>query len=103
MPATANFIISKFSLKIPLDKDITDEKVNIYLGCIYLKYLKERFNNNDLYVIAAYNGGEGSVNRWLKTKNSDPDEFVENIPYDETNNYVKKIFKTYHLYRKIYK
>lgn len=103
MPSTANFIISKYSMNIPLDKDITDVKINMHLGCIYLKYLKERFNNNDLYVIAAYNGGEGSVNRWLKTKDSDADEFVENIPYDETHNYVKKIFRTYHLYKKIYK
>lgn len=102
MPSTANFIISKFYIDAPMEKDITDEKVNILLGCTYLKYLKERFNDNDLYVIAAYNGGEGSVNRWLKTKNSDADEFVENIPYDETHNYVKKIFRTYHLYKKIY-
>lgn len=103
MPSTANFIMSKYSVNIPLEKDITDVETNIKLGCIYLKYLEERFNNNDLFVIAAYNGGEGSVNRWLKMKNSDADEFVENIPYDETHNYIKKIFKTYHLYKKIYK
>lgn len=102
MPSTANFIISKFSVNIPYDKKITDPNVNIFLGCIYLKYLKERFDGNDLYVIAAYNGGEGSVNRWLKTHRTDNDEFVENIPYDETHNYVKKIFRSYHLYKKIY-
>ena len=57
-----------------------------------------------MYVIAAYNGGEGSVNRWIKkNKTSDEDEFIENIPFDETRNYVKKVFRTYHMYKKIYK
>ena len=102
MPSTANFIISKFAVNVPMEKDITEPNINILLGCVYLKYLKERFDENDLYAIAAYNGGEGSVNRWLKGKNTDKDEFVENIPYDETHNYVKKIFRTYHLYKKIY-
>ena len=103
MPATANFIITKYNLKLPVNKDITNPDINMYLGCIYIKYLLERFNGNYLYVIAAYNGGEGSVNRWLKQNNTDTDEFIENIPFDETHNYVKKIFRTYHLYKKIYK
>lgn len=102
MPGTANYIIAKYSLDIPLDKDITDININILLGCTYLKYLEERFTGNDLLVAAAYNGGEGSVNKWLKNNNRDADEFIENIPFDETYNYVKKIFRTYHLYKKIY-
>ena len=103
MPETANYMISKLAVNIPSDTNLEDPKLNLYLGCNYLKYLRERFNN-DLYVIAAYNGGEGSVNKWIKTLNTeDLDEFIENIPYDETRNYVKKVFRSYHLYKKIYK
>lgn len=103
MPGTANFIVSKYNIKLPTAQDLTNPRVNLYLGCTYLKYLNERFNN-PIHVVAAYNGGEGSVNKWIKTnKNQDNDEFIENITFEETRNYVKKIFRTYHLYQKIYK
>lgn len=102
MPGTANYIVSKFSINIPTSQDLVNPRVNMYLGCYYLKYLKERFNN-DLYVVAAYNGGEGSVNKWSKAfSNSDNDEFIERIPFEETRNYVKKVFRSYHLYKKVY-
>lgn len=102
MPSTANYIISKLSIDNPILANLENPRTNIYLGCNYLKYLKERFND-DLLVTAAYNGGEGSVNKWIKTYGtSDYDEFIENIPYEETKQYVKKVFRTYHLYKKIY-
>ena len=103
MPETANYITSKLSIGIPVLANLDNPRTNIYLGCNYLKYLKDRFND-DLLVTAAYNGGEGSVSKWIRTYNTnDYDEFIENIPYEETRNYVKKVFKSYHLYKKIYK
>lgn len=103
MPLTANYMSSKLNEEVDKLADLEDERTNIYLGCNYLKYLKERFNNNDLMVVAAYNGGEGSVNKWMKNnKYNDMDEFIEEIPYKETKNYVKKVFRTYHMYKKIY-
>ncbi len=102
MPATANYMISKLNMDIPSSSDLTEPRLNLYLGCHYLQYLSEKFDN-DLYVIAAYNGGEGSVTKWTKTfRTNDNDEFIENIPFDETRNYVKKVFRSYHLYGKIY-
>ncbi len=103
MPNTANYMTSKLEVDIPILADLNNPRTNIYLGCNYLKYLKDRFND-DLFVTAAYNGGEGSVNKWVRLYNTkDYDEFIENIPFDETRNYVKKVFKSYHLYKKIYK
>ncbi len=103
MPSTANYILSKLSVNTYNSINLEDERFNLYVGCNYLKYLKERFNN-DLYVVAAYNGGEGAVNKWIKAnKTSDDDEFIENIPFPETQNYVKKVFRAYHMYKKIYK
>ncbi len=102
MPGTANYMVSKLSLNSNDLTDLDDPRMNLYLGCNYIKYLKDRFNN-DLYVIAAYNGGEGSVNKWIKTYNtSDYDEFIEDIPFDETKHYVKKVFRSYHMYKNIY-
>lgn len=103
MPNTANYMISKLSLDFPALATLDNPRTNIYLGCNYLRYLKDRFDNNDLFVTAAYNGGEGSVSKWIKQYGTeDYDEFIENIPFDETRHYVKKVFRSYHLYKKIY-
>jgi soluble lytic murein transglycosylase len=102
MPQTANYIISKYPQNINSFANLDNPRVNLFIGCNYLKYLKDKFNN-DVLVIAAYNGGEGSVTKWIKTYNTnDYDEFIEQIPFEETQNYIKKIFRTYHMYQKIY-
>ena len=103
MPATANYVVSKLNMEIPALADIANPKTNLFIGCNYLKYLEDRFHD-DLLVTAAYNGGEGSVNKWLRAYGyDDKDEFVENVQFEETRNYIKKVFRTYHMYRKIYK
>ena len=103
MPETANYMISKLSVNVNDLTDLENPRMNMYLGCNYLKYLKDRFND-DLMVIAAYNGGEGSVNKWSRIYNtSDYDEFIEDIPFEETRHYIKKVFRSYHLYKIIYK
>ena len=102
MPQTANYMISMLTNDINSLQNLENPRINMYIGCNYLKYLKEQFNN-DLMVIAAYNGGEGSVRRWIKKYDTDDyDEFIEDIPYKETQNYVKKVFRSYHMYKKIY-
>ena len=102
MPDTANYIAAKLYIPLYSLSNLTDVKTNIYIGSNYIKYLNEKFKNYIL-VTAAYNAGDGSVSRWLKVYSlSDYDEFIENIPYEETKNYVRRVFRTYHLYNKIY-
>ena len=102
MPDTANYIASKLYIPLYSLSNLTDVKTNIYIGSNYIKYLNEKFKNYIL-VTAAYNAGDGAVARWLKVYSiSDYDEFIENIPYEETKNYVRRVFRTYHLYNKIY-
>ena len=103
MPETAKYVVSNFNIDTASLGSLEDVDTNLLLGCNYLAYLKERFNNEAL-MIAAYNGGEGAVLKLLKNnKSSDNDEFIENIPMAETRNYVKKVFRSYHMYKKIYK
>lgn len=102
MPDTANYIASKLYIPLYSLSNLNDVKTNIYIGSNYIKYLNDKFKNYIL-VTAAYNAGEGAVSRWLKAYSiSDYDEFIENIPYEETKNYVRRVFRTYHLYNKIY-
>ena len=67
------------------------------------KNMKKGLGNKDLYAISAYNGGIGSVKLWFsRLIYNDTDEFVEQIPYPETKNYVKKVLRSYWVYGNIY-
>lgn len=100
MPATASEIAAKhgifnYNLSAPAD--------NIMLGNYYYAFLKSMLSGMDVSSIAAYNGGIGSVNSWKKSMYyNDTDEFVEQIPYPETKHYVKKVFRSYWNYIRIY-
>ena len=99
MPATYSDVVQKH--KIPSQFD--DISANIAAGSLYYAGLKKSLFNRDLYAISAYNGGIGSVTGWFtKINYSDTDEFVEQIPYPETKNYVKKVLRSYWVYGNIY-
>lgn len=103
MPDTATFVLGMLNKDLNSEEGLEDPESNITLGCAYLKYLRERFDGNDLLTIAAYNGGEGSVRKWIKQFGTDDyDLFIERIPFDETRNYVKKVFRSYCMYKKVY-
>ena len=99
MPATYNEVVTKHNLPTNLNVETT----NITAGSLYYSSLKKVLGNKDLYAITAYNGGIGSVTNWFsKLIYSDTDEFVEQIPYSETKNYVKKVLRTYWVYGNVY-
>ena len=103
MPATAAEISSKYSLGLTKKEDLFNPEMNIKLGNFYYAYLKSMLEGRDVAAIAAYNGGVGALKRWQQSIHyNDTDEFVEQIPYEETRNYVKKVFRTYWNYVRLY-
>ena len=85
--------------------DLTRPEINIRLGTSYLGSLSQKFNDVLPYVIASYNAGPEAVTRWLAAGHYTAetwDEFVEAIPYSETNHYVKKVLMNYWMYRRLY-
>lgn len=103
MPATAQSVAEWEKLNNFSQLDLFKPEVNLRLGSRYLKYTHDRFNGNSMLAVASYNGGPGNVNKWVNTlPNSDWDQFVENIPLDETREYVRKVFRSYWAYKDIY-
>jgi len=99
MPATYNEVAKNHNIS----GDIFDPENNIKAGSIYYEGLKKVLGSKDLYAISAYNGGIGSVTKWFSNLvYNDTDEFVEQIPYPETRNYVKKVLRSYWVYGNIY-
>lgn len=103
MPATAKEISAHYGYGMTEENDLFKPDLNIKIGNSYYAQLRSMLNNLDISSIAAYNGGIGSIGRWQKNINyADTDEFVEQIPYSETKNYVKKVFRSYWNYLRIY-
>jgi soluble lytic murein transglycosylase len=100
MPQTAYRIDKSTKLGISRDSQINDVRNNIHLGIYYLKSLFREFRSLP-YVLAAYNAGEVIVKKWEQQGNQKAvDEFIEEIPYAETRNYVKKVVTSYFQYKR---
>ena len=87
----------------PDNNDLYDPETNIKIGTSYLAYLIELYDGNIVLALTAYNAGLGNVEKWIKDgiiKANGSD--IENIPYKETENYVRKILSSYQMYLKIY-
>ena len=103
MPSTANEINRKFNLGMLIPSSLFNPYQNIKIGNYYYEFLRNNLEGHDISSVAAYNGGIGSLQRWKTSLTyNDTDEFVEQIPYPETKNYVKKVFASYWNYIRIY-
>ncbi|MBI5639050.1 MAG: transglycosylase SLT domain-containing protein [Nitrospirae bacterium] len=100
MPQTAYQLDRSLKLGITRESQINDIRNNITLGTYYLRSLVNEFRSL-AHVLAAYNAGEVMVRKWEHQGNyRSVDEFIEDIPFPETRNYVKKVLNTYLQYRK---
>jgi soluble lytic murein transglycosylase-like protein/TolA-binding protein len=102
LPSTAKEVARSINFPVPDKTTLFNPAYNIELGGKYLGGLVARFNGQAQLAVAAYNGGPGSVTKWLKEKpNADPDYFVETIPFDETRNYVVSVFENFWVYSNV--
>lgn len=99
MPATAADVARDRSLRRREVTRLYDPRFNMTLGQRFLLYLvnRPRIRGNLFFVFAAYNAGEGNLNRWQMR--SDPLLFVESIPLWETREYVKRVMYNLWAYR----
>jgi soluble lytic murein transglycosylase len=100
MPHTAFQLDRRLRLGIDSSPDILHVRNNLHVGIYYLSHLVKEFGSYT-YAIAAYNAGEEIVKKWLQRgiyKSSD--EFIEDIPYSETRNYVKRVLNTFFEYKR---
>ena len=81
---------------------LTNADINLRLGTLYFSRLVEQFGGT-YYALASYNAGESRVVRWKAERPGlDEDEFIDDIPFPETQNYVKRILGTAEDYRRLY-
>ncbi|MEI6158108.1 MAG: lytic transglycosylase domain-containing protein, partial [Atribacterota bacterium] len=109
MPATALWMVeTKKSEVVPLEQWdpqlLRQPEINLRLGVDYFGYLMKYFTGKLCPAICAYNGGPDRVKTWLQERKTDDfDVFIEEIPYLETKNYIKKVMTFYFHYSLIYR
>jgi soluble lytic murein transglycosylase len=80
-----------------------DPVTNIELAVNYVRKLSGLFGGRWHLIAASYNAGEHVVKAWAEQRKGLPeDEFIEEIPYQETKDYVKKVYANWKAYRFIY-
>jgi soluble lytic murein transglycosylase len=103
IPSTGKWIAEKIGFQNFYTERMWDIETNIKMGSWYLRFLLDYFGGRQMLAVAGYNAGQGAVERWLKkTKYKEPDFFIEDISYEQTREYVKKVFKDYVIYHQIY-
>lgn len=90
MPATASWTARKLNIAYRPDL-ITDRDTNLRIGAGYLKLVLDDFQGAQALAAAAYNAGPGRPRRWREGARVDAAAWVENVPFNETRDYVKKV------------
>jgi len=104
MPATARMTAGYRDKKPYNPLWLTDPDYNIRLGTRHLRSLLDQYQQETVFALAAYNAGSGALSRWRNGfGHLEMDEFIENIPYQETRDYVKKIVASIAIYQALYK
>lgn len=94
LPDTAEYISVKLKDKAFNPYKISDVDQNIRYGSYYLKYLNDKYRDTDK-VLAAYNAGEGNVDRWIS-------EGDYQVKFAETRNFVERVEKSKLIYQNLY-
>ena len=97
MPGTARWVARKVALDFKPDQ-IVDPMLNVKLGTAYLKLVLDDFGGSQAMAAAAYNAGPSRPRRWREGPQLEPSVWAENIPFNETRDYVKKVLSNTAVY-----
>ncbi|WP_280154080.1 lytic transglycosylase domain-containing protein [Piscinibacter sp. XHJ-5] len=97
MPATARWTARKIGLDFSPEM-ISDPSTNLRIGTGYLRMVLDAFDGSQALAAAAYNAGPNRPRRWREGPALDPAAWAENIPFNETRDYVKKVLANASIY-----
>jgi soluble lytic murein transglycosylase len=103
LPQTAQYLARRSGATTFTVSDLGTPTVNIAYGSYYLRYLLDRYKGREMLALAAYNGGEANVDRWVaQARGAGRQLSVDEIPFPQTRLYVQKVFKAQRDYRRTY-
>ena len=104
MPETADYIAHKSGGTRFERADLATPQINIAYGTWYLRYLLDKYDENTILALAAYNGGEGKVDEWRREAAARGETFrvADHVPFKETRDYVQRVLEARGDYRRNY-
>lgn len=103
MPDTFAWIAPKFDIPADDFSAITDPETAIKMGCWLLNYITKQFNGDPVLTACAYHAGWGNVEGWIAKYSTDGKTLTfDQIPYDNTRNYARKVLNSYAIYQQHY-
>jgi soluble lytic murein transglycosylase len=91
LPETARRTAKTWKRPRPKPDDLFDPELSVPLGAAHLRTLIDQFDGQVVVALAGYNAGPRAAARWLPDNSIEPDVWIENVPYNETRNYVQRI------------
>jgi soluble lytic murein transglycosylase len=101
MPATAKWTARKIGLEHFKPEQINQRDTNIAIGTGYLKIVLDNFEGSMPLAAAAYNAGPSRARKWRQGRELEGAIWAENVPFNETRDYVKKVLSNTTLYAAI--
>jgi soluble lytic murein transglycosylase len=102
IPATGEAIATTLGVESFRASDLYRPRTSLRFGASYLAGQLRVFDGNAYHALAAYNGGPGTASNALKSAGVDEDLFVEDLEFDETQQYVRRVMENYARYRQLY-
>ncbi len=102
LPSVARSSGESIGIHFARDEDLFRPEVNIPLGANHIKGLLDRFDNQFILAVASYNASESAILNWVKTRfDGDPLSFIEDVPYRETQTYIKLVLRNFVFYQRL--
>jgi hypothetical protein len=103
IPSTGRLMGRREGIRVSSSRMLLEPSLNIRLGTRYLQGQLSQWDGDWVKTLAAYNAGPSRVKRWVEQYGyQDPAEFVENIPFSETRDYVQAVLRNGQVYRELY-
>ena len=105
LPSTASLVARRLGMQVNVAQLTASPETNMRLGAAYLEQMLDRYAGALPLAAAAYNAGPGRVDQWLGTygdpRGADVDvlDWMEQIPFTETRNYVQRVIENVVVYR----
>ena len=102
MPSTGEWIAGKLGIEDFEAEMLLEPQTNIRIGCWYLHYLEQQFGKNEVKILAGYNAGPNNVKKWQQEWGEEYLPEAKDIPYPETEEYVKRVCNAKAIYKWLY-
>jgi soluble lytic murein transglycosylase len=102
IPDAAKKAEAKTGVKLATHEDLYKPEINIPAGTAFLRGVLDHWQGKFIPAVASYNASEKAVRGWLKTRDrSEPLQFIEDVPYEETRGYLKLVMRNYVFYSRL--